>query len=342
LFAFLQSGVDGKGQLSLGRIVPTNTYAAMQDKSLEWYHAQIEKSEDMQNKFIDQYAAMFNSMYKVTVEDENAQVIEVDTSIRPIIKVYGSFYTFDPGSRSFITPTTYRSDLRVYNIRSMKKAEFIASVKKEIQQAKKAGKTKVFVVNNTRPSDEVTKSESHSFYAPSILIDLVESGEIEAKNVFGISVKKKERYSLLAEDMLTDKTYTQNTDLIEKQLQELKSLAEDPNVEVVFDVSGVGLPLLGYGKTEAPIVGNIITPYTGKVQKTNEGVAIFNSPAPKTYVYLSKRLYEIFGYVNQYLTNIGPAIKEAKELRAEMVGKEQVTNAEVQEVIKNCLINTLG
>jgi hypothetical protein len=342
LFAFLQSGVDGKGQLSLGRIVPTNTYAAMQDKSLEWYHAQIQKSEDMQNKFIDQYAAMFNSMYKVTVEDENAQVIEVDTSIRPIIKVYGSFYTFDPGSRSFITPTTYRSDLRVYNIRSMKKAEFIASVKKEIEQAKKAGKTKVFVVNNTRPSDEVTKSESHSFYAPSVLIDLVESGEIEAKNVFGISVKKKERYSLLAEDMLTDKTYTQNTDLIEKQLQKLKSLAEDPNVEVVFDVSGVGLPLLGYGKTEAPIVGNIISPYTSKVQKTNEGVAIFNSPAPKTYVYLSKRLYEIFGYVNQYLTNIGPAIKEAKELRAEIVGKEQVTNAEVQEVIKNCLINTLG
>jgi hypothetical protein len=261
LFAFLQSGVDGKGQLSLGRIVPTKTYAAMQDKSLQWYHDQIQRSEKLMDTFMDQYVSMFNGMYKVTVEDENAQVIEVDTSIRPIMKVYGSFYTFDPGSRSFITPTTYRSDLQVYNIRSMKKAEFIAAVKQQIAQAKKAGKTKVFVVNNTRPSDKPSKSESYSFYAPSVLLDLVESGEIEAKNVFGITSKSKERYALSNEDFITDATYSKNIDLIEKQLQQLKSLAEDPNVEVVFDVNGVGLPFLGYGKTESPIAGNMISPY---------------------------------------------------------------------------------
>jgi hypothetical protein len=142
--------------------------------------------------------------------------------------------------------------------------------------------------------------------------------------------------------LLTDKTYSENIDLIEKQLQQLKSLAQDPNVEIVFDVNGVGLPLLGYGRVESPIVGNMISPYTGGVQKTDKGVSVFNSPAPKTYVYLSKRVYDIFGYVNPYLVNISAAITEAKELRAEIIGKEQVTNAEVQEVIKNCLINTLG
>jgi hypothetical protein len=342
LFAFLQNGVDGKGQMSLGRIIPTSVIAQMQDTSLNWYHEKIQTSEKLQETFIQQYVNSFNGMYKVTVEDENANVIEVDTNIRPIMKQYGSFYTFDPGSQAFVTPTTYRSDLKVYNIRTMNKPAFVAAVKQQIAQAKKAGKTKVFVVNNTRPVDSPTKSDSYSFYAPSILMDLVNSGEIDPKHVFGITSKKVERYTMDPSDLLTDKNYDENTNTIEKQIQALKTLAEDPNVELVFDSNGVGLPLLGYGKTEAPLSGNVISPFTSSVVKTPEGVAKFSAPAPKTYVYLSKRLYEVFGYVNPYLVNIGAAVTEAKELREEIVGKEKVTNAEVQEVIKNCLINTLG
>jgi hypothetical protein len=342
VFAFLQNGLDGKGQMSLGRIVPTSVIAQMQDASLNWYHDKIQRSDKFLEDFVNQYVNMFNGMYKVTSEDENGNVIEVDTSIRPTMKRYGSFYAFDEGSPAFITPTSYRSDLKVYNIRKMQKATFVAAVKQQIEQAKKAGKTKVFIINNTRPADKPTKSESHSFYAPSILQDMVESGQIDAKHVFGITTKKDQRYTMVGEDLLSDKTYLENTNLIEKQLQQLKSMVEDPNVEIVFDASGVGLPLLGYGKTETPLTGNMISPFTGKVTKTDEGTSIFGAPAPRTYVYLSKRLYEIFGYVNPYLVNIGAALKDAKDLRAEMVGNEKVTNAEVQEVIKNCLINTLG
>lgn len=515
LFAFLQNGLDGKGQMSLGRIVPTSIIAQMQDRSLDWYHTKIQTSEALESKFMSRYVGMFNGMYKITVEDENGDVIEVDTSIRPIMKRYGSFYAFDEGSQAFITPTTYRSDLKVYNVRNMQKAGFIDAVKREIEQAKKAGKTKVFVVNNTRPSDEATKSVSYGFFAPSVLQDMVESGQIEAKHVFSITAKKDNRYIMSDSDLLSDKTYSENTNRIEKELQELASLAEDPNVEIVFDASGVGLPLLGYGKTEADLPGNMISPFTGKVTKTGssqpvvtqttvstgfrgykggfedkgkgtpqgdgkdkamrqiadsfvvevssanpsssltslktgsiieqkgtkehtaarstknladpgevvmlarngslkgkpllqetkdmikfyhddfnmefvvgdmpgvdsqfidylqeigakftiyhtgstprisvtqqptatvsdkktEVTSIFSAPAPRTYVYLSKRLYELFGYVNPRLVNIGAALKEAKELRAEIVGNEKVTNAEVQEVIKNCLINTLG
>jgi hypothetical protein len=81
---------------------------------------------------------------------------------------------------------------------------------------------------------------------------------------------------------------------------------------------------------------------TQNIISTETKTSAFNSPAPQTYVYLSKRLYEIFGYVNPYLVNIGGAITQAKELREGILAKEKVTNTEVQEVIKNCLINTLG
>jgi hypothetical protein len=342
LFAFLQNGVDGKGQMSLGRIIPTSIIAQMQDNSLSWYHEKIQTSEKLQDTFIQQYVNSFNGMYKITTEDENANTIEVDTSIRPIIKQYGNFYTFDPGSQAFITPTSYRSDLKVYNIRAMNRATFVASVKQQIALADKAGKTKVFVVNDTRPVDSPTKSDSYSFYAPSVLMDLVDSGEIDPKHVFSITSKKGQRYTTDKDELLVDKNYDENTNLIEKQLQSLKTLSEDPNVEIVFDANGVGLPLLGYGKTEQPVPSNILAPFTSSVVKTPEGVSKFSAPAPQTYVYLSKRLYEIFGYVNPYLVNIGGAITQAKELREGILAKEKVTNTEVQEVIKNCLINTLG
>lgn len=342
MFAFLQNGVEGKGQMSLGRIVPTSIIAQIQDASLNWYHERIQKSDKLLENFINEYVNKFNGMYKITVEDENGNVLEVDTTIRPIMKRYGNFYFGDPGSKAFITPTTYRSDIKVYNIRTMQKAMFVKTVKAQIEQAAKGGKTLVFVVNTVRPSEQPEPAESGNFYSPAILLDLVASGEIAAKNVFGITSKKKYNFAVNDEDFFTDKTYTQNADLIGKQIQQLKEMATDPNVELVFDASGVGLPLLGYGRSESTIAGNLISPYSATVKKSAEGTPIFNAPAPKTYVYLSKRLYEAFGYVNPYLVNIGAAIEESKELRQEMVGKEKVTNAEVQEVIKTCLINTLG
>ena len=342
MFAFLQNGVNGKGQMSLGRIVPTATIAQMQDQSLNWYHTKIQPAEKQLNAFIDQYVGKFDSMYKTTFVDELGNVVDIDTSIRPIMKQYGNFYSFDPGSSAFITPTTYRSDLKVYNVRDLGRASFIKQVKAEIDRATKEGKTKIFVVNNTKPTDALSKSESGPFYSPSILMDMVDSGQIDAKHVFGLTTKKNQRYILTSDDFLTDKVYTQNIDLLEKQLQELKSLADDPNVELVFDADGVGLPLLGYGRNEKALTNNTITPFTASIKKTDDDQVIFSAPAPKTYVYLSKRLFEMFGYVNTNLNKIGPAMSSAKELRQEIFSKEKITNAEVQEVIKNCLINTLG
>lgn len=342
MFAFLQTGLDGKGQLSLGRIVPTNVIAQMQDASLKWYHDKVKNSKFLDD-FISKYVELFNNMYKVSEEDENGEVINVSTGLRPIMKNYGSFYFTSPGSQFFITPTPYRSDIKIYNIRSVNKNQFIEKVKSTIKQYKDAGKTAVFVINDTRPTDNKSAAyRSEQKFNATVLKNLVEEGIIDAKHVFSLSTKKGDRWALVNEDFFSDSTYKQNTDLIEKQLQDLKALAADPNVQVIFNSEGVGLPLLGYGRSETPIEANMVSPYTGTVRKISEEANEFSAPAPKTYVYLSKRIYELFGYVNPKLVTIGKAIEGAADLRKEILGKEKITNAEVEEVIKNCLINTLG
>ena len=84
--------------------------------------------------------------------------------------------------------------------------------------------------------------------------------------------------TLIPGSIMTDETYDQNILALEDAIQKIVDKLGDS--DVVFDANGYGQELIG----RDPLNPN------RQVLET--------SPAPKTFVYLSKRLYEEFGFIN--------------------------------------------
>jgi hypothetical protein len=84
--------------------------------------------------------------------------------------------------------------------------------------------------------------------------------------------------TLIADSIMSDETYDQNIQVLEDAIQKIVENIGDK--DVVFDANGYGQELLG----RDPLNPN--------------SMVLDKAPAPKTFVYLSKRLYEEFGFIN--------------------------------------------
>lgn len=84
--------------------------------------------------------------------------------------------------------------------------------------------------------------------------------------------------TLIADSIMSDETYDQNIQVLEDAIQKIVENIGDK--DVVFDANGYGQELLG----RDPLNPN--------------SMVLDKASAPKTFVYLSKRLYEEFGFIN--------------------------------------------
>jgi hypothetical protein len=125
---------------------------------------------------------------------------------------------------------------------------------------------------------------------------------------------------------LTDKTYNSNIETIEKGIQNLIKLRNEGKI-LVFDDNGYGNSLLGYGFSEKFI---------------KEDKVLATAPAPETFVYLSKRLYEEFGYVNPGYTRVEKTTGSGKALMEQIVANQPVTDDSVREKFKECFKSLIG
>jgi hypothetical protein len=349
LFAFLQNGLDGKGQFSLSRIVPTTMYSDLLQDSGKWYQSEVIDKE----KFVDAYKSKFNNKYKkpdLSAFDEDAEFISTGRS--PIRKNYSisrinvsgeeeSFVEKD----SFVYQDPYNSSVLLYNYSGT--AESLPGFEKQIintiEEKKQLGKNVIFVFS--KGVNEKSIASTSEAFNPAVLIKMAEEGKISKDNIFGITTKAI-NYAVMEKDLLTDATYKVNTDRIEKELQELYSKV-DEKTEVVFLSSGIGLGLLGYGFSEAPkkqkdgsIKRTFVSPYKdlSEYKPGDKNVA----PGVETYVYLSKRLHDLFGYLNtDYLGAISSLSKEGKAFRDDILTKEPISNATVMEILNNCFSSLL-
>lgn len=125
----------------------------------------------------------------------------------------------------------------------------------------------------------------------------------------------------------------QNYDTLKAQIDEaLNGLLEKKRqgVEIVFPSRGLGQSLLGFNVEPTEYV------YSGK------------APAPKLFVYLSKRLLQDFGYNNPLLNNLTTKTAGVTEMLGKETGLEfvqdyykqvkaqSITDTDIKEFIKKC------
>jgi hypothetical protein len=339
VFAFLQAGQDGKNAFSLARIVNTGKFSRIMDAVL----ANALRNLEMNSKgYLDRYWNLFSAQYR-TVSADSTYDSSGNISYAPYkkknIKKY--FGTVEPkvAARKAFYSSSYDPSVMLYDIpfeitvpeeeaKTTKKTD-----KPTIYLKKQIGKTLKKAINpNTiivfddsltpySPSNQSTmraESKKYNGVTGTIIKDLVQSGDVPKENAVGIITKTFSQIQN-ASQFITDATYDANIETIEKGIQELIKLRDDTQnpKTLVFSQRGYGLALLGYAFDE-----NVNNPNT-------QLMSMENAPAPKTFVYLSRRLREEFGYVN-------PMSRVLPEGREEIAESQPITDAQVREQLRKC------
>ena len=323
MFAFFQAGQDGRGQFSLARIVNTNKYAKIMDVASSWVLNQVLNS-DYAPVFMEQYQTLFDAMYanpvKSDLEEEGIDAIsdEFTNNNKPRLKAYYN-YPSEKESEDFIKTTEYDPSVRVFETPKTR-AEFERSILANV----KDGTVFVFETSTTKYS-KTNQSFAGDRYNSTYLKDMAVDGKIPIANLVGIATKP-DSFMSVPDTFLTDKTYQSNVETIEKGIQNLIK-ARDEGKVLVFDKNGYGNVFLGFG---------------GSQKFNKQDKAVETAPAPETFVYLSKRLYEEFGYVNPGYTRVEKTTGSGKALMEQIVANQPVTDDSVREKFKECFKSLIG
>jgi hypothetical protein len=332
VFAFLQAGQDGKNAFSLARIVNTGKFSRIMDAAV----ANALRNLEMNAKgYLDRYWNLFSAQYR-TMSADSAYDSSGNISYAPYkkknIKKY--FGTVEPRAvKKTFYSSSYDPSVMLYDVPFEITVPEGSKDKPTVYLKKEIGKTLKKAINpNTiivfddsltpyGPSNQSTmRAESKKFsgVTGTVIKDLVQSGDIPKENAVGIITKTFSQIQN-ASQFITDATYDANVETIEKGIQELMKLRDETQnpKTLVFSQRGYGLGLLGYAFDE-----NVNDPNT-------QLMSMENAPAPKTFVYLSRRLREEFGYVN-------PMSRVLPEGREEIAESQPITDAQVREQLRKC------
>ena len=326
VFAFLQAGQDGKNAYSLARIVNTGKFSRIMDAAVATALRNLEVDP---KTYLDKYWKLFTSQYR-TVSADSAMsedtVSYVPYKKKNLKNYYGAFLPKASKKKTFYS-ANYDPSVMLYDIPfaaepGTKSADFKKEIGKTLKKA--IGDNDILVFDDSlapySPDNQATMRPESKFkgVTGTIIKDLVVDGTIPEKNAVGIITKKFSKIQN-NDQFITDATYDANIETIEKGIQELIKLRDDKQnpKTLVFNQRGYGLALLGYAFDE-----NINDP-KAKIQEME------NAPAPKTFVYLSKRLREEFGYVN-------PMSRVLPEAREEIAESQPITDAQVREQLRKC------
>jgi hypothetical protein len=329
MFAFFQAGQDGRGQFSLARIVNTNKYAKIMDVASNWALNQVLTS-DYAPVFMKQYQTLFDAMYanpvKSDLEEEGIDAIsdEFTNNNKPRLKAYYN-YPSQEKAEDFIKAAEYDPSVKIFT-----RPATMQGFHEQVLSNLKEGTVFVFNTSTTKYSS-TNQAYAGNRYNNTYLKDLVLNDKIASNkrvpmaNVAGIATKPDSLMSV-ADTFLTDATYQSNIETIEKNIQNLIKLRDEGKI-LLFDESGYGNVLLGYGFSE---------------NFTKEDKVVATAPAPETFVYLSKRLFEEFGYINPGYSRVSKATGSGKALAEQILANQPVTDDSVREKFKECFKSLIG
>jgi hypothetical protein len=330
VFAFLQAGQDGKSSFSLARIVNTGKFSRIMDAAVA---TSLRNLEVNSAEYLNEYWRLFSAQYR-TMSSESMmsgdQISYIPYKRKNIKNYYGT--TATQGETKTFYSSAYDPSVVLYDIPSEIEVPKGITDKPSVYLKKQLGPELKKALNE---NDVIVFDDSLNSYSPqnqstmltaskfrgvtgSVIKDLVNDGVIPKENTSGIITKTFSKI-LNPDQFITDATYDANIETIEKGIQELIKLRDDdinPKT-LIFSQRGYGLSLLGYAFDE-----NINDPKAKLMD-------IENAPAPKTFVYLSRRLREEFGYVN-------PMSRVLPEAREEIAETQPITDADVREQLLKC------
>jgi hypothetical protein len=329
VFAFIQAGQGAKGQLNLGKVVPTTNLSNALSEAIKYTLETSLSDEETAADYLEHYFQKFNGMYSKPMEDEQGLPEEINT-VKPIMKNYYGEKKVEKEKNKFFQKAKYDTSVLMFNSEVDLKT-FKSKVKeltdKSSEEVELVGSVMVTGTSSEKYSD-FNVSRSGEAYNSTVLRDMAREKEIPAEMVRTIVTKKKSYTNKnIPEDFITDDTYSSNVDAINKFIDKLIEDRDVHKKKIYFDAKGIGNALLGYSGDESLNEKNKIAG---------------NAPAPKTFVYLSKRLYEEFGYINPGLYKMDATIQEGIQTRAQIVEKQTVTDDMVREKLRECFKSLLG
>lgn len=339
LFAFTQSGQDGKGQYGLSRIAVTPELMSLLNSAKSSIESKIEDQD-----FFKEYNKAFNRMYKdVKLTAEQAAERGVDETIvgkkrKPRVKNYYNYSSIAGLSKaSLLSFAPYDSSVELYTtqqvtmmysksgssqyMQGFEKQEFTKLMEKTIKE----NPNKVFVFDDTfvpfftkmKSPEQRGLLKSFGFnkkaYTNSVLPVLVVDKKLPKDSILGIPTKSKDLV-MSPNDLPKFKNTTEIESAkasIDAAINKLIKL-RDSGKEIVFNSSGHGQALSGIGFNETRTKANRL-----RAMERDE-----------VFVYLSQRLYDEFGYINPGFMSYSQS--------SDIFESQPITDKEVRDKINEC------
>ena len=279
-FSLFQSGFTGKGNYNLARVFPLDHYSVLIESAKE--RAKRKLSGNKQKvvvPYLNKFLEMFKLQYKVGGYDEETGTVTAYRAKR--VKDYHNDIFAEEAKKGFFQPAPYNTGLTMFSVPKDPK-----SFLNKLGNDKNA---KIIYVSEAslQPASEANTSSLGNFITNSIFQDAVSKKIIPASKVRAL-VTKKAGIAYSDEDFITDADFEASKAAIDSWIESIKNDIANGKF-MVFSPLGYGRVLLGYGGTEQ----------ASKAYKLYSKGA----PAPKTFVYLSKRLLEV-GYINPLFTKM--------------------------------------
>ena len=294
IYTMFTTGFNSKGANGIGQVMPNDRITAILENMLNYVKKEKIFSHDLLKNYYKQFV-------KVNSVENSANRFRLKnyTLAQPMWKASKSAAADVSGQVNDIVVAkdnygnnSYYSD---FAQRPVVEGEDKHNVVEDADELLKMRKNFLFVVNgalDAKAKPLAANSDSVLLLAPS-------------ENTFALTSRKNYLNSVSAR--LSDSTYDDNIKAIEKSIQELKEAAKDYNGKIFWNGNGYGQYMIG-------------------ADNSGENIDPTKAVAPETFVYLSKRLWEEFGYKNKNYESI----PEGKSF-------VKVTAKDIIKKLKECL-----
>jgi hypothetical protein len=303
-FALFQSGYTGKGNYNLSSVYPLDHYNVLIEQAKQKAMGVLNGDKKKKAEpYLEKFMEMFKMQYKVGGYDEDTGIVTPYRVKR--VKDYNNDVFYEEPKKGFLRAAPYNSSLLLFKAPSDPKSFF------KTLSLDKNNKIVYASEASLSPSSDENVSSIGKFITSSIFQDAVFQKVMPAEKVRAL-VTKKTGIVYEDADFITDADYETSKAAIDVWIDGMKADKAAGKI-LVFSPLGYGKVYLGYGGNEQAVAGN-------KLYSKGR-------PAPKTFVYLSKRLLEL-GYVN-------PLFDKMADFQ-EVIETQPFTNEDVKENRRQC------
>lgn len=325
-FAFFQAGQGSKNRYSLSRLISTKVYSEMLSEASALAIKKLDASKD----FIDTYKTKFNNLYAKEKSNEfGLEEEEVDAKL--FTALYMKDYSLGESDENLEAPlpkaasmgsSYYDPNVNLYDIHPAAKLETLV---KYITSKSKANNNLVFAFDDslqpysTKYLPVNTGARKNGYNGTTLFGSMLAKSELSKEQAVGL-ITKPVAVVMGPEELFRDsdaQQHANNIKRIDAWIEKLKSLRDDEKKTIIFNLKGHGQAFLGYGRNE----------FTDHAESkiTKDPVAL------DSFVYLSERLYEVFGYINPMYKTVNK-----KSYSETVLSSQPITDEMVKEKLRQC------